>query len=188
MPSSLCPQEPEDVPIVKRYPNRKLYDTEAKRYITLDDIARLVRAGRDVKVLDHDSGADVTDITLAQVALQPTRERVTALPRSMLRHVIRFGDVPVETLRRRLDALVEELRLAGELSQAGADRLHELGATELQEESGFASLVERQVGAVLRRLGLPSHEDMLALGKQVDALAQQLHEMQSDAGSREIDD
>jgi len=130
----------------------------------------------------------VTDITLAQVAFLPTRERVSSLPRTMLRHVIRFGDVPVETLRRRLVAVVEELRDAGELSRAGADRLYELAAAEYPEESGVAALVERQVSAVLRRMGLPSREDMLALGTQVDALAQQLHEMHSAAGAREADD
>jgi polyhydroxyalkanoate synthesis repressor PhaR len=173
------------MPAIKRYPNRKLYDTEAKRYITLDDIALLVREGRDVEVFDHDSGADVTDITLAQVAFLPTRERIGALPRTMLRHVIRFGDLPAEALRRRLRQLVEELRVAGELSQAGAERLLGLAVAEPADEIGVSSLVERQVGAAIRRLGLSSRDDLLALGAQVDALAQQLHDLESTAVSSE---
>lgn len=179
----MAQQERESVTVIKRYPNRKLYDTEAKRYITLDDIAQLVREGREVEVLDHDSGADVTDSTLAQVAFLPARERVGALPRALLRQVIRFGDVPAETLRRRLRSLVEELQVAGELTDAGAERLLGLLVAEPTDEVGLSGLVERQIGAMMRRLSLPSRDDLLLLGNQVDTLARQVHELEAAVAS-----
>ena len=55
--------------LIKRYGNRKLYDTSESRYITLDEIARLVRSGNDVKVIDNENGDDLTAITFAQIIL-----------------------------------------------------------------------------------------------------------------------
>ena len=52
--------------VIKRYPNRKLYDTEAKRYITLDGIAELIRQGAEVRVIDHTTDEDLTAVTLTQ--------------------------------------------------------------------------------------------------------------------------
>ena len=53
------------MPTIKRYPNRKLYDTEAKRYVTLDSIALMIQHGRDVQVIDHETGEDLTNLTLS---------------------------------------------------------------------------------------------------------------------------
>ena len=53
------------MPLIKRYPNRKLYDTEAKQYVTLEQIAELIRSGKDVQVIDHESGEDLTALTLS---------------------------------------------------------------------------------------------------------------------------
>jgi polyhydroxyalkanoate synthesis repressor PhaR len=57
------------MPLIKRYPNRKLYDTEAKSYITLEGVAALIRNGEDVQVIDHESGEDLTTLTLTQIIL-----------------------------------------------------------------------------------------------------------------------
>jgi polyhydroxyalkanoate synthesis repressor PhaR len=59
--------EPEPVRVIKRYANRKLYDTRDSRYVTLDRIAELVRGGEEVKVIDNGSKADLTKVTLAQI-------------------------------------------------------------------------------------------------------------------------
>jgi len=57
----------EPVRVIKRYANRKLYDTRDSRYVTLDRIAELVRNGEEVKVLDNRSKRDLTKVTLAQI-------------------------------------------------------------------------------------------------------------------------
>lgn len=56
--------------LIKRYPNRKLYDTAAKQYITLRQVADLIYRGHEVQVVDHLSGEDLTAITLTQVVLE----------------------------------------------------------------------------------------------------------------------
>src|SRR6266581_6663000 len=55
--------------LIKKYANRKLYDTRTSRYITLDEIAGLVRDGHEIKVVDRDNGADLTQVTLSQIVL-----------------------------------------------------------------------------------------------------------------------
>jgi polyhydroxyalkanoate synthesis repressor PhaR len=59
-----------DVVVIRRYPNRRLYDTDASRYVTLEDIAVLIEAGREVRVEDARSGEDVTRALLAQIVAQ----------------------------------------------------------------------------------------------------------------------
>ena len=56
--------------VIKRYPNRKLYDTEAKRYITLDGITELIHRGEDLHVVDHETGEDLTTVTLSQIIFE----------------------------------------------------------------------------------------------------------------------
>ena len=56
--------------IIKRYANRKLYDTQESRYVTLDQISHMIRAGEDVQVLDNNSKEDLTSVTLAQIIFE----------------------------------------------------------------------------------------------------------------------
>ena len=60
--------------LVKRYSNRKLYDTTESRYVTLDEIARWVRAGEDVKITENENGEDLTAVTFAQIILEGVRK------------------------------------------------------------------------------------------------------------------
>ena len=61
--------------LIKRYENRKLYDTRARRYVTLDGIARLVVLGEDVRVVDQASGREITSTVLAQVVFERVRQQ-----------------------------------------------------------------------------------------------------------------
>ncbi len=60
----------KDVKIIKRYTNRKLYDTVESRYVTLDEIAAMVKAGAEVKIIDNRSKEDLTTVTLAQIIFE----------------------------------------------------------------------------------------------------------------------
>ncbi|MGD8806379.1 MAG: polyhydroxyalkanoate synthesis regulator DNA-binding domain-containing protein, partial [Chloroflexota bacterium] len=56
--------------LIKRYPNRKLYNTEAKQYVTLEGIAELIRQGQEVQITDHQTGEDLTAVTLTQIIFE----------------------------------------------------------------------------------------------------------------------
>ena len=122
---------------VKRYDNRKLYDTEEKRYISLDEIADLVRAGHEVVVTDNATGADLTSQTLAKVILEANAGR--ALPQPQFLHeLLRAGGkavtVSVGQLERGLDRLIEasleRLKTVREVLQEMAHLRSELSRLE----------------------------------------------------------
>ena len=73
--------------IVKRYANRKLYDTERSCYVTLDDIAVMIRSGEEVTVVDNKSGEDLTSVTLAQIIFE-TEKKASFMPLGLLRGII----------------------------------------------------------------------------------------------------
>ena len=81
-----------EVKIIKRYANRKLYDTEDSHYVTLDDLAKTLKAGRDVRVLDNNTKNDITATTLTQLMFEKQRGAATQPSVELLREIIRQGD------------------------------------------------------------------------------------------------
>lgn len=77
--------------IIKRYPNRKLYNTETKKYITLDGIADLIREGEEVQVLDHATGEDLTALSLSQILFEREKKSAGFLPHSVLTSLVQAG-------------------------------------------------------------------------------------------------
>ena len=77
--------------LVKKYGNRRLYDTDRSRYITLEELAGIIKGGEDVRVVDAKTGADLTTATLAQIIVEG-RGAAQLLPRPLLVQLIRMGD------------------------------------------------------------------------------------------------
>ena len=78
--------------VIKKYGNRRLYDTGNSRYVNLDDIAALVRKGKDVKVVDAKTGQDLTRVTLTQIITEDAKDKPTGLPLELLRQLIIASD------------------------------------------------------------------------------------------------
>ena len=76
--------------LIKRYANRKLYNTKTSRYITLKGIADLLESGEDVRVIDNESGEDITSITLSQILVDTERSN-RAVPVSVLSGLFQKG-------------------------------------------------------------------------------------------------
>jgi polyhydroxyalkanoate synthesis repressor PhaR len=76
--------------VVKRYANRKLYDTQRSRYVTLEQIAEMIRSGEDVRIVDNNSKEDLTAITLTQIIFEEEKKQ-SFLPLSALRNIIQSG-------------------------------------------------------------------------------------------------
>ena len=74
--------------IIKKYGNRRLYDTANSKYVNLEDIAGLIREGRDVQVVDAKTGQDPTRVTLTQIITEDAKEKPTGLPLELLRQLI----------------------------------------------------------------------------------------------------
>ncbi len=116
--------------LIKRYTNRKLYDTQQSRYVTLDDIAKLVRDGEDVHVIDNDSGDDLTSVTFAQIILEEEKRKTNLISVPFLRKLIRSGEATVQDWSDRASRGIEVL---GELAEKAGDSVR-----EVVEEGGRA--------------------------------------------------
>lgn len=92
--------------LIKRYTNRKLYDTERSCYVTLDEIAEMVRDGEEVAIIDNRSGEDLTTVTLAQIVYEAEKKDKRLLPLQSLRLIIQS---PTEFLAR-ISRPVQELK------------------------------------------------------------------------------
>ena len=88
------------MPLIRKYENRRLYDTSASRYVNLDDLVRMVRAGDDVRVEDAKTGRDLTREILLQILLEhPAAGELLPVP--LLRRIIRSsGDEPMQRALR----------------------------------------------------------------------------------------
>jgi polyhydroxyalkanoate synthesis repressor PhaR len=139
------------MPVIKRYPNRKLYDTEAKQYITLLGIGSLIREGREVQVVDHASGEDLTCVTLTQVIFELERKRTGFLPQAVLTGLIQAGGETLGSLRR---SLAFPLGLA----------------RHVDEEIEGAS--DDQIERVLTSRGVPTRDQFQQLVEQLDRLSE----------------
>ena len=92
--------------VIKKYENRRMYDTSQSRYVNLDDLAEMVRQGADVQVVDAKTGEDLTRVTLTQVIMEDAKDQPAGLPLELLRQLIVASD------RARQDFLMWYLKSA----------------------------------------------------------------------------
>ncbi len=179
--------------LIKRYPNRKLYDTEAKQYITLDGIADLIRRGEEIQVIDNATGEDLTTLTLTQIIMELEKKKSGFLPRNFLAGVIQAGGDTLTVLQKNLATIGpwhqvdEEIKqrihtLIGEgvISEIEGlrliDKLIALGASL---KPGFSSLSEEEVKRALAERDVPTRTDLQNLASQLESLSAKLDELSS---------
>lgn len=175
------------MPVIKRYPNRKLYDTEAKKYITLDGIAKLIRKGDEVIVIDHTTEEDLTAVTLTQIIFEQEKKKGGFVPKSVLTGLVQAGGDTLNTLRRTLSVPLDlihqvdseiERRLQvliskGELAKDEGANLRDKLLSFSFQQSG--ELPEGQdLSSLLSRHGVPTRTDIDRLNEQIGALTIQL--------------
>ena len=180
------------MPVIKRYPNRKLYNTEAKQYITLDGIAALIRQREEVHVVDNATGEDLTALTLTQIILEEEKKGGGLLPRRVLTDLIQTGGDALNNLRRMLASSLDFSRQVDEEIGRRIDDLVALG--ELAEEDGRRVrdmlvspdrypvtqpvLTDKQLERALAERGVPTRDDLRRLSGQLEALAAKLEKIE----------
>jgi len=139
--------------VIKRYTNRKLYDTVESRYVTLDEIAEMIKAGAEVKIIDNRSKEDLTSVTLAQIIFEEEK-KTSKMSLETLRDMIRHGG---EVAQRLVEGTQAELRGRVEAVRAAAEqRVQSFLKTGQQTSDRAKELVQT------------SQEAMVALQKRVD--------------------
>jgi len=148
--------------VIKKYANRKLYDTQNSRYITLDGISRLVREGHDIQVVERDTGRDLTSLILSQIVMGEEK---------------RVDSNGVENLHDRGQALLGYVRrtLSGPAALVS-------GEVE-RRRSDLEDLVDSAVERALARLSIPARRDIDALNARLDKLEGRLDALASAAST-----
>lgn len=88
--------------IIKRYRNRKLYNTQSKRYITLEEIEQIIKQQEEIKVIDNDSGNDITATTLAQIIFDLEKNNTGVLPVDLLFSLVQSGGKRIDEIQRNI--------------------------------------------------------------------------------------
>jgi polyhydroxyalkanoate synthesis repressor PhaR len=150
--SATMPATPERH-LIKKYANRKLYDTRTSSYITLEGIAGLVRDGHEIKVVDRETGQDLTQVTLSQIVLSEEK-----------RGPARLVD---DAIHERGQALLDYVR---KTLNVPSDLVNEMERRRGNVEGVIDEAIER----ALRRLRIPSRTDIDKINKRLDQLSSQL--------------
>ena len=126
--------------LIKRYDNRKLYDTEAKQYVSLEELAALVRQGDHIQVVDNSTGEDLTVQTLARIIMEEGRSGKARVSTEFLHDMVRWGGKVVSTSREQLEKMVQaSIEKLGPVRQA-REELAALKAQVAELEGKIAAL------------------------------------------------
>lgn len=180
--------------LIKRYPNRKLYDTHKKQYITLEEIADLIRSGEDIQVIDHASGEDITALTLTQIIYEQEKKQGGFLPRSILTDLIHASGERLNTLQKALSASVnywhqidEEIRhriqklvSQGELSEIEGLNLLKILIQSPESLENEDLYYQNEIQQILNQHQVPKRKELKELMDQLDELAIKLDQIELD--------
>jgi polyhydroxyalkanoate synthesis repressor PhaR len=142
--------------LIKKYANRKLYDTRTSKYITLDGLADLVRKGHEIKVVDRDNGHDLTQVILSQIVLSQEKHGPA-----------RLVDAGGEVIQERGQALLDYVR---KTLNVPADLRNQMERRREDLEERADETIER----ALRRLRIPTHKDIDRINQRLDRISTQL--------------
>jgi polyhydroxyalkanoate synthesis repressor PhaR len=163
--------------LIKRYANRKLYNTETSRYITLKGVAELIDSGQEVRVIDNETGDDITSVALSQILVDSERSN-SAVPKGLLSNIFqRGGDALYGALRRGVDDASDGIgevrrsvrRLVRTRDDEDAGRLSEWIASATPD---FEHVVQNAVERVLKLVDLPRRSDIEALNANLERVAE----------------
>ena len=151
--------------IIKRYANRKLYDTEHSRYVTLDQISEMIRKGDDVKIVDNKTKEDLTTVTLAQIIFEEEKKQRSFLPLSAMRNIIQSGGEWFAEAQRRVQSI-----LPGRKDKDGKDIIDDLPSEDTDKDGVVdEALVKKRSLAALREWVDHSRQRLDEWQKQVDS-------------------
>lgn len=193
--------------VIKKYANRRLYNTDQSSYVTLDDLSALVRAGTDFMVQDAKTGEDITRQVLAQIIFEQENRGQSTLPTDFLRQVIRmYGDAMQPFLPAYLSASMDQFvksqaQLREQMARTWGGGQGSLSLFEEQARqnmvmfeqamrmfSPFAANAARRSTAKAAddaksaSSGAAEGEDLLALKRQIDLMQRQIEALAAKTG------
>jgi polyhydroxyalkanoate synthesis repressor PhaR len=175
-PPAAAPRAPK---VIKRYTNRKLYDTVESRYVTLDEIAEMVKAGTEVQIIDNRNKEDLTSVTLAQIIFEEEK-KTSRMPLGILRDMIRHGGGRLQAfINDELNPRVARIiKVSAERVPSPVEQAHSFVRSSRHALEEWQRGLDESVHlAVKTVVGLPSlHREVQALRDKLAELERKLEE------------
>lgn len=189
IPAADASEESTDRRIIKRYSNRKLYDTRGSSYVTLLQIAEMIREGEDVQIIDNATKEDKTDVTLALIISEELRNKPRAIPIPTLKALIRHRGEKILTQLREgpIGKLIPPGKEEGEASGSTpplAPPREDEDMSQAKESKGLRATFEQWQSAIDERIRavLPNFAAFSDLQHEVKRLADRLDAIESRLG------
>jgi len=188
---------------IKKYANRKMYDTHDKRYVTMVQLSELIKQGEEVMVIDNSTGEDITTAIISQLIGRDNKEKDKTVSSQLLMQLLRKGGGTLTDYAKRymslwqsafnmaedeVTQLVNRLVKNKELSISEAGKLKKeiMGYTS-SLKGWISDSIDKRVGEVLQSMNLATIDHLKELSVKVDALSkkvQQLEKVQAPAGKK----
>ena len=161
--------------LIKRYANRKLYNTQTSRYITLKGIAELIEADQEVRVIDNETGEDITNVALSQILVDNERSNSSVSQTLLSELISRGGDALYGALRRSVgdasEGIVELQKSVRRIIQSREDDAAKIGEWIAVATPDFDQIVQNAMERVFKLLDLPRRGDIEALNQNLQRVA-----------------
>lgn len=156
----MTPEDKQTTKVIKRYQNRKLYDTQDSCYVTLEDIRDMIKEGQDIQIIDNSSKEDLTSVTFAQIIFEEEKKHKGILPLNTFKEIIASG---------------------GEALKEFVQKSWESGSKEIQQVRTF---VDKQIKPTVESLqSIPTvAQEIRNLKTKIETLERKLKEYERSKG------
>jgi polyhydroxyalkanoate synthesis repressor PhaR len=184
---------------IKKYANRKLYDTEAKQYISMDGLTELIRSGEEIEVIDNTSGEDITVSVLSQLLARQSGQRADGLSAGTLVELLRRGGGTLAEVARKsftfghsaLHLAEDELDKVAGLLSGGVEMSEEEGRKLKGEIQAYAGMfkqwtsekIDQRINDVMEKLKIATRERADALDMRLNQLERRIRDLESKAAA-----
>jgi len=186
--------------LIKRYQNRKLYNTQSKSYVTLEEITDLIKDEQEIKVVDNKTGKDITAVTISQIILEVEKKQAGFLPIKLLLSLVKSGGNRIDEIRqnifealslfhhydleieKRINFLIEQ----GELSREEGSQLLDKLLAASQQLHQTRDDVEGKIFRYLWSQQIPTESDVQGLIEKINQLSQRVDELNLSESGNEV--
>jgi polyhydroxyalkanoate synthesis repressor PhaR len=180
--------------LIKKYANRKMYDTDDKRYISLDQLSELIKQGEEVMVIDNRSGEDITAAIVSQLIGRNNQNQDKAVSSQLLMQLLRKGggtltdyakkyvslwqgafNMAEDEVAQIVNRLVKNKELS--ISEAGKLKKEIIGYSNALK-GWISDSIDKRVAEVMQSMNLASNDQIQALSAKVDALSRKVDQLE----------
>ncbi len=181
--------------LIRRYANRKLYDTKHSRYVTLKDLRSMVQKGEDVQIIDNETGEDITQQTLANILIQIEKQKKDSVPHEVLIELVRTGGESVMgyfkksinagvnvfgQLESEIKSFTSKLLDMGIVSKEEKETLEKRIPTWIENrQKEVEKFIEASFSKAYKSVKPATSRDMETLRKKIELLQKKMEKLES---------